>query len=63
MAVVGCAVSIVLKLIAGANPALKMVFDQAAAALILCLLAALSLIIFMKFLNGVRKELAEQRKQ
>jgi uncharacterized membrane protein YfcA len=63
VAVVGCAVSIVLKLIAGANPALKTVFDQAAAALILCLLAALSLIIFMKFLNGVRKELAEQRKQ
>jgi uncharacterized membrane protein YfcA len=63
VAVVGCAVSIVLKLIAGANPALKTVFDQAAAALILCLVAALSLIIFMKFVNGVRQELAGQRKR
>jgi uncharacterized membrane protein YfcA len=61
IAVVGCGVSIAFKLIATASPSLKTFFDNAAAVLILCLVAALSLFIFMKFLNGVREELAMKR--
>jgi hypothetical protein len=56
-------VSIALKLVAAASLGVRAVFDQAAAVLILCLVAALSLFIFMKFLNGVREELAGQRKR
>jgi hypothetical protein len=58
LAVIGCAVSIAFKLIAAVEPALKTFFDTAAAVLILFLVAALSLVIFMKFLRGVREELA-----
>jgi len=61
IAVVGCGVSIAFKLIATTSPSLKTFFDNAAAVLILCLVAALSLFIFMKFLNGVREELAMKR--
>ncbi len=58
IAVVGCAVSVALKLIAAVDTARKPLFDAAATVLILCLVAALSLAIFVKFLRGVRQELA-----
>ena len=58
VAVVGCAVSIAFKLIAAASPAVRHFFDTAAAILILGLVAGLSLFIFLKFLKGVREELA-----
>jgi len=61
IAVVGCGVSIAFKLIATASTSVKTFFDNAAAVLILCLVAALSLFIFMKFLHGVREELAMKR--
>jgi len=61
VAVVGCAVSIVFKLIAAASPALRAFFDKAATVLILGLVTSLSLYIFTRFLLGVREELAAKR--
>jgi hypothetical protein len=61
VAVIGCAVSIVFKLIAAASPALRAFFDKAATVLILGLVTSLSLYIFTRFLLGVREELAAKR--
>lgn len=61
VAVVGCAVSIAFKLIAAASPGVRDFFNNAAAVLILGLVAALSLFIFLRFLKGVREELALKR--
>jgi uncharacterized membrane protein YfcA len=58
VAVVGCALSIAFKLVAAASPSLRNLFNNAAAALILFLVASLSLFIFLKFLKGVREERA-----
>jgi len=63
IAVIGCAVSIAFKLIAAVEPALKAFFDQAAAILILGLVATLSLFIFTKFLRGIREEVAATRRR
>lgn len=60
-AVVGCAVSIILKLLAAAYPAWAMIFNVAATVLILGLVAGLSIYIFIKFINGVREELAMKK--
>lgn len=60
-AVIGCAVSIVFKLIAAGVPSVARGFDIAATVLILGLVAALALIILTKFLQGVRAELAAKR--
>ena len=61
IAVIGCALSVVLKLIAAANPDLRRFLDTAATILILGLVGALSLYIFLKFLRGVRAELAMKK--
>ena len=61
IAVVGCALSIAFKLIAGVSQSLAAIFDVAAAVLILGLVAALSLFIALKFVRGVREELAMKR--
>jgi hypothetical protein len=61
-AVIGCAVSIVLKLIAAAYPAGRAAFNLAATLLILGLVGALASYIFWKFLTGVRAELALKKK-
>jgi len=61
IAVIGCAVSIALKLLATASPVLKPVCDTAATVLILGLVASLSLYIFTRFVLGVREELAAKR--
>jgi len=58
IAVIGCAVSILLKLIGAAYPGVRGLADGAATILILGLVGALSLYIFLKFLFGARKELA-----
>lgn len=63
IAVVGCALSIVLKLIAAQYPAAGGLLNGAATLLILGLVAALSLYIFVQFLRGVRQELAAKKKQ
>lgn len=62
VAVIGCAVSVIFKLIAAAYPEWRVFFDVAATILVLGLVAALSLYIFIRFLNGVREELAEKRR-
>ena len=62
VAVVGCAVSILFKLIASAYPDVRAFFNGAATVLILTLVAGLAFYIFMKFLTGVRAELAERKK-
>jgi hypothetical protein len=61
IAVIGCAVSIVLKLLASAYPAGRVLLDAAATVLILGLVGALSLYIFVRFLLGVREELAAKK--
>ena len=62
VAVVGCALSIAFKLLAAASPSVRDLFNNAAAVLILLLVAALSLFIFLKFLKGVKEELAMKEK-
>lgn len=61
IAVVGCAVSIVLKLIASAYPGVRVFLNHAATALIFGLVGSLSLFIFLKFLSGVKAELAAKK--
>ncbi len=63
IAVIGCAVSIVLKLIAKAVPAQAAIFDNAATALILGLVATLSIYIFIKMLQGAKQEIAMKKKK
>ena len=61
IAVVGCAISILFKIVAAAVPSLRTFLDIAATVLILGLVAALSLYILVKFVNGVREERAMQK--
>jgi len=58
LAVVGCAVSIVLKLLAKNIPAYGDIFDGSATVLILGLVTALSLYIFLRMMQGAKQELA-----
>lgn len=61
IAVIGCAVSIVLKLLGAALPGARSFLNGAAAVLILGLVGALSLYILLKFIHGVREELAARK--
>ncbi len=61
IAVVGCALSIIFKLVASAYPEVRTFFNGAATVLILGLVGALSLYIFLKFLSGARAELAAKK--
>jgi uncharacterized membrane protein YfcA len=61
LAVVGCAVSIVLKLLAKGIPAYGGIFDGSATVLILGLVTAMSLYIFLRMLAGAKKELAMKK--
>jgi hypothetical protein len=61
IAVIGCAVSILLKIIAAAFSTLRAVLDNAATVLILGLVSALSLYILTKFVAGVREERAAMK--
>jgi uncharacterized membrane protein YfcA len=60
-AVVGCDISILMKIIAASYPKFKSVLDVSATVLILGLVSLLSLFIVMKFVMGVREELALKR--
>jgi uncharacterized protein len=62
IAVVGCAFSIVLKLIGGAYPAASVVLNRIATVLILSLVGGLSSYIFYRFVRGVREELAMKKR-
>jgi uncharacterized protein len=61
ISVIGCALSIVLKLIAAASPGMRALLNNTATVLILGLVGALSLYIFLCFLRGAREELAQKR--
>jgi uncharacterized membrane protein YfcA len=61
VAVIGCALSIVCKIVAAAVPSLRGLLDVAATVLILGLVAALSLYILTRFIRGVREELAMKK--
>ncbi len=60
-AVIGCDVSVLMKIIAASHAALKSVLDISATILILGLVSPLSLAIVVKFVLGVREELAQKR--
>ena len=60
-AVIGCDVSILMKIVAAAYPRLKSLLDISATILILGLVTLLSLFIVMKFVMGVREELAAKK--
>jgi uncharacterized membrane protein YfcA len=60
-AVIGCDISVLMKIIAASHPSLKSVLDLSATILILGLVTLLSLFIVLKFLMGVREELALKR--
>jgi uncharacterized membrane protein YfcA len=63
LAVVGCALSIVLKLLAKAIPAYGAFFDGSATVLILGLVAAMSLYIFVRMVQGAKQEVAMKKAQ
>jgi uncharacterized membrane protein YfcA len=63
LAVIGCALSVAFKLIAASFASVRSLFDNAAAILILLLVAGLALFIFLKFLKGAREELALRKSQ
>ncbi|MCL6621643.1 MAG: sulfite exporter TauE/SafE family protein [Syntrophobacterales bacterium] len=61
LAVVGCALSIILKLMAKWFPAQGAYYDGAATVLILGLVAAMSLYIFIRMVQGARQEIAMKK--
>jgi uncharacterized protein len=61
LCVIGCAVSIVLKLLAQSLIQYKALFDGAATVLILGLVSGMSLYIFVRMLAGARRELAAKK--
>ena len=63
VSVVGCAVSIVLKLAASVSPGSQRFLDNSATVLILGLVGALALFIFLCFLRGVREERAMKKQE
>jgi uncharacterized protein len=63
LAVIGCFISIVLKLLAKAIPAYGAWFDGSATALILGLVAAMSLYIFVRMVQGAKQEVALKKAQ
>jgi len=60
-AVIGCAVSIVLKLIPTYFPSVKVLCDATATVTVLAVVSILSLYIFVKMLAGARKEIASKK--
>lgn len=62
LAVVGCAVSIFLKLIKPWFPDYVTLLDNASTTLVLGLVAAMSLYIFMKMIAGAKREIAMKKK-
>ena len=61
VAVIGCGVSVLMKLISGLYPSTKSVLDVCATVLILGLVSSLSLVIIVRFVLGVREELAMRK--
>ncbi|SPD76417.1 conserved membrane hypothetical protein [uncultured Desulfobacterium sp.] len=60
-AVIGCALSIILKLLAKGMPKYQAIFDNTSTALILGLVSAMSLYIFFQMIKGAKKEIADRK--
>jgi len=60
-AVIGCALSIIIKLIPNFFPFLKVWCDVAATVVVLAVVSALSLYIFVKMVAGAKKEIAARK--
>jgi uncharacterized membrane protein YfcA len=63
LAVIGCAISVLLKLIGASHADLKHALDIAATIMILGLVTALSLFIIVKFVKGVKAERKSRREE
>lgn len=63
LAVIGCALSIILKLMAKGIPAYGGFFDGASTALVLGLVAAMSLYIIVRMVQGAKRELAAKKRK
>jgi len=63
LCVVGCALSIVLKMLAKGIPEYGAIFDGSATVLILGLVAAMSLYIFVRMMQGAKQEVAMKKAQ
>ena len=63
LAVMGCELSIIMKLLSSAFPFIKPVADPTATVLVLGVVSAISLYILIAFLKGVRDERAQRRSQ
>jgi hypothetical protein len=61
LAVIGCAISIVLKLLAKAVPAYGAILDGSATVLILGLVGLMSLYIFVRMVQGAKQEVAMKK--
>ena len=61
LAVVGCALSIILKLLGKAYPGWSAFFDNSSTALILGLVSVMSLYIIVKMVEGAKKEIAAKK--
>jgi len=62
LAVIGCAISVLLKLMAKWWPPLATTFDNMATTLILGLVATMSLYIFVKMVQGAKQEVAAKKR-
>ncbi len=62
LAVIGCALSIILKLLAKEMPDYKVLLDNSSTALVLGLVFAMSLYITIKMVQGARAEVAAKKK-
>ncbi len=61
LAVIGCEVSVILKIVSASYRNMRMLTDTMATALILCVVSAISLYVLIAFLWGVVAERAERR--
>ena len=63
LAVIGCAISILLKLVQPWLPAYKNLLSNASTTLVLSLVSLMSLYIFVRMVQGVKKELAMKQQK
>ncbi|AVD72025.1 sulfite exporter TauE/SafE family protein [Desulfobulbus oralis] len=61
LAVIGCMLSIILKLLQGQFPAAKAILGNCATVLVLALVSLMSLYIFVRMVQGAREELAQKK--
>jgi hypothetical protein len=61
LAVIGCGISVLLKLMAKWMPTYAVTFDNMATVLILSLVAAMSIYIFVRMVQGAKAEVAAKK--